>query len=74
MYTGYWVHNDVIYGPEYSQEFVIENGFICGPVNSGKYYVQDNFIHGPECKGAFRIAENGHIYGPDKNVPWLKGY
>ena len=48
MYTGYYIQNDYIYGPEMPGLFYIQNGYIYGPKNNGLYYIQKNYIYGPE--------------------------
>ena len=72
MYTGYWIDNNFIYGPKYLEKFYIKNGYIHGPFNSGIYYIQKGVIRGPGLKGEFFVGDDNRIYGPDKNVPWIR--
>jgi len=36
MYTGSWIDDNFIWGPEEPGKFWIDDGFIWGPYNSGK--------------------------------------
>ncbi len=71
MYTGYWIDDNYIWGPEESGKFWIDDGWVWGPYNSGKWWIEDNWIWGPTDGGKFWI-EDGHIYGPSNTLPWLK--
>ena len=72
FYTGYWIIHDYIYGPVHTKEFFIENGIIQGPFNSGVFSIKEGVILGPGLDGEYFVDEDGRIYGPDCEVPWLK--
>ena len=71
MYTGYYIQDNYIYGPQDSGRFYIQDGYIWGPRNGGRFYIQDKYIWGPVDGGRFYI-EDGYIYGPSKDLPWMR--
>lgn len=71
MDTGYYIDNNIIWGPEHSGEYWVNGKCIWGPKNSGEFQISDGRIFGPNNDGEFYI-ENNHIFGPNVNLPWMK--
>lgn len=74
MYTGYWVENNRIKGPQDSGLYWISKNYIHGPQNNVMFYIQNNIIFGPWDSKQYWIDldKDGHIYGPDTTLPWQK--
>jgi hypothetical protein len=71
VYTGYWIADNLIWGPRDPGSYAIHGDVIRGPRNGGDYYIQNDRIYGPKCAGEFWI-DNGHIFGPTRKPPWLE--
>ena len=71
--TGYRIEHNIIWGPKDTGLFWLDETDmrIYGPRNPGKYKIEeDGRIIGPDTDGEFFI-QNGFIYGPDVNLPWM---
>jgi hypothetical protein len=80
MYTGHRINNDQIYQDETKTQFGVIDDRIQSPLNQPTgYYLLDGMVHdvrhiyGPDGYTKYYI-QNGHIYGPDTELPWLEGF
>lgn len=60
MYTGYWVQDNFIFGPEESGKYWIQGKFIFVPKISGKFWIEKGFVFGPKESSKFWI--DGCLY------------
>ena len=74
MYTGYWVENRRILGPQDSGEYCIIKNYIHGPQHNKLFWVENQIIFGPWDSKQYWIDldKDGRIYGPDTVLPWQK--
>ena len=70
MYTGYRIHNQLIYGPIAYTGFMVDDGRINNPAgNDTSFRIEDDVIFGPDGQTEYYI-DGDKIYGPDGSVPW----
>lgn len=72
MNTGYYIRDDLIYGPSGDTKSFIDDGEVIVGVRSSGYWVEDDG-HIFDSSGTytqFYIAEDD-IYGPGRYLPWL---
>ena len=77
MYTGYYLKETAIIGPDGPTGSFVENKrVVTFNRRSSAYFISDgcigsvDHICGPKGYSQFYIQE-GHIYGPDRRLPWL---
>ncbi len=69
--TGYYVADDVIWGPREAGKYRVRDSRIYGPGTHGEFWIgPKGRIFGPGQDGSFRI-ENGRVFGPHADMPWL---